>query len=37
LEIIVPPETADIRVIDEGTVVVRVVVVDVVVNETAFP
>jgi hypothetical protein len=37
LDIIVPPETAVVRVIDEGTVVVRVVVVDVVVNEMSFP
>jgi hypothetical protein len=37
LDIIVPPETAVVTVIDEGTVVVRVVVVDVVVNEMSFP
>ena len=37
LEVIVPPETAVVRVIDEGAVVVRVAVVVVVVNERSFP
>jgi hypothetical protein len=37
LEIIVPPEIAVVRVIEEGTAVVREALVDVVVNETSFP
>jgi hypothetical protein len=37
LDVIVPPETADVRVIEEGTAVVRVAVVVVVVNERSFP
>ena len=37
LEVIVPPETADVEVIEVTAVVVRVVVVVEVVNETSFP
>jgi hypothetical protein len=37
LEVIVPPETAVVRVIEVGTAVVRVATVVVVVNETSFP
>jgi hypothetical protein len=38
LEVIVPPETAVVRVIDEGTVVVRTgTTIEAVVNEISFP